>query len=185
MGDFEVKGTCPLLQSRELEAPLNIEIQAEYQKLITLLAQVPNKLKNKKSIEWAGDKASVSGVIAYLIGWGELLITWYENGVAGKAQVLPGEGFDTWDYIGLAKHFYQKYSHKNPQEQEKHFFAVVSRITEIVDHEYTTGNLTKLEVWPWCRLSSGKQWPLEKWVRVNSVAPYKRASMQLRKLLKG
>jgi hypothetical protein len=174
----------PFLQTREVAAPLSIEMQTECNKLVTLLAQVPHKLRGKKVVEWTGGAVSVSDVVAYLIGWGELLIDWYENGIDEKEQMMPGEGFDTWDYVGLAKHFYKKYSYKKSEEQEERFFAVVLCITSIVEYEHSTGNLKKMGVWPWCTLASGKQWPLEKWVRVNTVAPYKRAAIQLRRLIK-
>ena len=54
----------------------------------------------------------------------------------------------------------------------------------MVKKEHETGNLNKIGVWPWCTLASGKQWPLSKWIRVNTVSPYKRAASMIRKFLK-
>ena len=53
--------------------------------------------------------------------------------------------------------------------------TIVIEIVQIVEQESVSGNLDKLGVWKWCNLKSGKQWPLRKWIRVNTIAPYKRA----------
>jgi hypothetical protein len=64
----------------------------------------------------------------------------------------------------------------------KAFEGVVAEIIALVETEYATGNLEKEGVWGWCTLKSGKHWPLSKWVQVNTVAPYKRARVMIRKL---
>jgi hypothetical protein len=50
-----------------------------------------------------------------------------------------------------------------------------------VEKEHHSGNLQRIGIWPWCTLKSGKDWPLYKWVQVNSVAPYKRAISLIKK----
>lgn len=96
---------------------------------------------------------------------------------------MPGEGFSKWDYVGLAKHFYEKYQFKNPMEQEKEFFKFIQVILDITENEFENGNLDRLGVWSWCTLSSGKQWPLSKWIKINTVSPYKRAISLLNKFI--
>ena len=127
---------------------------------------------------------SVADLVAYQIGWDKLLIDWYEAGLEGKMPLMPGEGFARWDYVGLAKHFYAKYAYDSGPEQLKKLHNVVLLIIEIVEKEYKSGNLDKMGVWLWCTLRSGKQWPLSKWIMVNTVAPYKRAVSLVKKFLK-
>lgn len=93
---------------------------------------------------------------------------------------MPGERFSTWDYTGLAQHFYKKYSQLTPEQLKQKFFDIVTKIIEITEQEFSSNNLDKLGIWPWCRLKSEKEWPLNKWTRVNSVAPYKRAQIIIR-----
>ena len=120
-------------------------------------------------------KISVSELIAYQIGWGKCLIRWYEAGILKEPCEMPGEGFSTWNYVAIAQHFYKKYLYDSFTEQMAVFQEVVFRILEIIEEEDRAGRLEKVGVWPWCTLPGGKQWPLSKWIRVNTVSPYKRA----------
>lgn len=165
-------------------APLSQAIQKEYNKLISILLDIEPGYRVIKTIDGTGGKVTVSDVIAYQIGWGNLLINWYEAGLKGKMPQMPGEGFTKWDYVGLAKHFYQKYQYDGHKKQEQEFRKIVKKVVNIAEHEYQSGNLDKKGVWAWCTLPSGKQWPLSKWIIVNTAAPYKRAAILIRKFIK-
>jgi hypothetical protein len=89
---------------------------------------------------------------------------------------MPGKGFDKWDYKNIALLFFQKYYPLSYEELFRKFEAIVEEIIEIVEKEACAGNLDKPGIWEWCTLRSGKQWPLSKWVRVNTVAQYKRTT---------
>ena len=80
--------------------------------------KIPNNIRNKKIIDGTGGIISVNNLLSYQIGWDNLLINWYESGIKGKIIVMPGEGFDKWDYTGLALHFYKKYSYSNNIDSE-------------------------------------------------------------------
>lgn len=156
-------------------APLSNAIQKEYNKLATLIGSLPKEARTKKMIDFTGDKASVSDVIAYQIGWGTLLLSWYEAGKQGLVPSMPGEGFEKWDYVAIAQAFYERYHYDGSEKQEQVFHDTVSAILAFVEKEYQS-TLDTIGVWSWCTLPSGKQWPLSKWVTVNTVAPYKRAA---------
>jgi hypothetical protein len=165
-------------------AILSQEIQNAYKVLVLLVSQIPITKRNLACMEENGRQISVSDIIAYQIGWGQLLIGWYESGIQHKNPDMPGEGFLKWDYHGLANHFYQKYHVDGSSKQMALFHETVERIISIVETEYRADQLDKIGVWDWCTLKSGKQWPLSKWVRINTVAPYKRAATAIRKLKK-
>lgn len=152
--------------------PLSKEIEKEYKRLVKVVTDLPIKVRTLKKIDGTGGKVSVEEIIAYQIGWGRCLIRWYEEGIQGRMPEMPGEGFSNWDYVGIAKSFYQQYAVK---EQMKMFDQVVFRILDIVAFEDRLGRLDQIGVWSWCTLPSGKQWPLSKWIRVNTASPYKRA----------
>ncbi len=154
-------------------------ILKEYQKLLIAVSRVPEHERTEKILEGTGGMVSVADVIAYQIGWGKLLIGWYEAGIKGEMPEMPDKGFSKWDYVGLARRFYAKYDRNQEKELEK----VVRRIVEIVEAESKTGNLEKLGVWPWCTLPSGKQWPLKKWITVNTSSPYKKAASLITSLI--
>lgn len=158
------------ISDTDFKAPLSQSIAKEYNALIKTILSAHTYSK------------AMQDSIAYQIGWGTLLISWYQAGIEHKTIVMPGAGFSTWDYKGLAEHFYQKYA--APRDtQLTQFHGIVSRIIHVAEKEHATGNLTKVGVWDWCTLKSGKLWPLQKWIQVNTVAPYKRARAQIKKAL--
>jgi hypothetical protein len=163
-----------------LYAPLSKEIYSAYCKLVLTLNELPERQFRQKTCSGTGGKVSPADIVAYQIGWGSLLITWYEAGLTCDAVIMPGAGFTTWNYAGLAQHFYTEYANTPRAKLMKTFKNTVDRVIEITECEYKSGNLDKLGVWHWCRLKSGKEWPLSKWIRVNSVSPYKRAYSLLR-----
>ena len=164
-------------------ALLSHSIQKEYNRLISDISLIPNHVRTEKLIEFTGGKIGVTDIIAYQIGWGTLLIGWYEAGIQGRMPLMPGEGFETWDYVGLAQHFYAHYQLDAGNKQEQTFHDTVCAIIALVEKEYKLGTLEKTGIWAWCTLKSGKQWPLSKWVTVNTIAPYKRATRLIKDLI--
>lgn len=152
---------------------LILEIKKNSAKLIELVQQYPKR--TEKIFIQNGSAISLSDILAYQIGWGKALIRWYECGIKNEKPIMPGDGFSKWDYTAIAIHFHRKYAYDSAEQQLKVFTEVVSRIIEIIAIEAQTGNLEKLNIWSWCTLSSGKPWPLSKWVKVNTASPYKRA----------
>lgn len=166
------------------QSPLAQNIQKEYNKLITLISHISPQDHLLKKIEGTGVNISIADLIAYHIGWGTLLCNWYQTGIKGQLPQMPGDGFTKWDYVGLARHFYEKYHYDGGNKQLHAFAVLMQNIIAIVKHEYKTGNLDKIGVWDWCTLQSGKKWPLSKWIIVNTVSPYKKSYTMIRKFKK-
>lgn len=170
---------------RPLKSPLGVDIQKSYNALMKVVLSFSKAERNHGVIQGYGsDLISISDIIAYQIGWGSLLISWYESGINNCLPDMPGEGFLTWDYLGLARHFYTKYHLDGFEKQNQIFFNRVNVILDIIENEYDSGNLEAIGVWEWCTLKSGKKWALSKWIRINTVAPYKRALVLIKKTLK-
>lgn len=176
-------GDNDYLIKAEFKSPLSKIIKQEYNALVSIISTLDSCHRNTKNIENMHEKISVSDLIAYQIGWGNLLIAWYENGLNGKMPQMPGEGFTKWDYAGIASHFYKKYAFDGGVEQDQALNNVVNNVLALTDHEYETGNLDKIGVWDWCTLASGRQWSLSKWIRINTAAPYRRAAALIKKVL--
>lgn len=163
-----------------LSAPLSSEIHKAHTNLVQTVNEIPDIKFKEKLYEGTGGSVSASDIIAYQIGWGSLLIKWYETGLTSDNVSMPGAGFTSWDYVGIAHHFYTHYASFERTKLMQLFKNTVDHIIAITEREYKSGNLDKLGVWQWCRLKSGKEWPLSKWIRVNTIAPYKRARILLR-----
>lgn len=169
------------ITNNDLKSPLSKEILKEYTKLMKVIND--NKNRNKKLINFTTGMASVSDIIAYQIGWGKLVINWYNVGTKqGKKPDMPGEGFTEWKYKEIAQHFMNKWQFDKGTKQEKELHKVVIELINISEIEYNNGNLDKEGVWDWCTLNSGKKWPLSKWIKVNTISPYKRATKLIVKL---
>lgn len=164
--------------------PLSKEILGSYHSLVSSISKISPEHRNTEYMDGTGGKVSVCDIVAYQIGWGKLLIGWYECGLLEQSPEMPGEGFLSWDYVGLAQYFYNKYHLKGLNQQLTELEKLVEAIIAIVEKEHKNCRLNKLDVWSWCTLKSGKQWPLSKWIRVNTVAPYKKASASVRKLFR-
>lgn len=164
-----------------LQAPLSLMIIKEHEKLMHAISLVAETGFRSKKYIGTGGQVSAADIIAYQIGWGKLLISWYEAGIEGTTCAMPGGGFNTWDYTNIALHFYTQYAKLSPEELKQEFEDVMQKIISITEKEYTFGRLEKNGVWTWCTLQSGKEWPLSKWITVNTVAPYKRARTLLKK----
>ena len=163
----------------EFAASLSQEIQKEFNALMEVITHISNR--EIKNIEFTGGYVSVADSIGYQIGWGKRVIEWYDTGVAGKTITMPGDGFDKWSYVDIARSFYKSYAYDAGLGQEQIFCDTTKRIIEIAETEFRSGNLDKEGVWPWQQLSSGKWWPLSKWIRVNTVAPFKRVRASINK----
>jgi hypothetical protein len=150
---------------------LSNDILSSNTKLKILIDSISPERSTLKIIEGTGGLVSIDNIIAYQIGWGNLLIGWYEAGINNITTEMPGNGFTRWDCVAIAQHFYNKYQ----SYLDNKFDNVVLNIIEIVEQEHHSGNLYKTGVWPWCKLNSGKEWSLSKWITVNTVSPYKRA----------
>lgn len=165
-----------------MESSLSQEISYNSHLLMKIVTNIQAPQRILKVIDGTGGKVSVAELIAYQIGWGKCLIRWYETGIQGEQPAMPGEGFLKWNYVAIAKHFYQKFLYDASSQQLEVFREVVSLITGIVQKEQRTGNLDLIGIWSWCTLPSGKRWPLSKWIQVNTVSPYKRAIRLLNSL---
>lgn len=157
------------------------DIQHEKDRLVKIIANTPVSKRTLKLIDGTGGKVSLTDLIAYQIGWANCLIRWYEHGIRGEIPEMPGDGFSNWNYVAIAKHFYQKYQYDASHQQMKVFDQVVSQLLEIVKIEQQTNQLDQIGIWAWCTLNSGKQWPLSKWIRINTASPYKRAVQLIKK----
>lgn len=157
------------------------DIQHHKDRLVKIIASIPASSRTLKVIDGTGGKVSIADLIAYQIGWGKSLIRWHESGIRGEAPEMPGDGFLNWDYVAIARHFYQKYQYDTSHQQMKVFDQVVLQILEIVRKEFQANQLDEIGVWAWCTLTSGKQWPLSKWIRINTASPYKRATQLIKK----
>jgi hypothetical protein len=149
----------------------------EYNRLVSLIKSIDVGDRYIRNIVGINGKTSITDIVSYQIGYGKLIICFYKIGLKDKkltlGEVMSKCGLEKWDYNGMAKLFYKKYRFSNSDEQLRQFRKTVMMILKIIKKE--ENNLMKTGVWGWTTLGSGKKWSLQKWIQVNTVAPYRRA----------
>lgn len=149
-------------------------IEVGYDKLIAELADIPSGMLREQSLEGhaKGTSMSVDDLLAYLLGWGKLVLKWHKRMALGQEIDWPETGYG-WNELGpLARKFYADHAHASHtdllEQLAQNKQAIVSLIQSKSDSElYGT---------PWY----GK-WTMGRMIGFNTASPYVNARGRLRK----
>ncbi|WP_195258077.1 ClbS/DfsB family four-helix bundle protein [Bacillus paralicheniformis] len=117
-------------------------------------------------------------ILAYQLGWLNLLMSWDRDERLGKTVVTPSPHYK-WNQLGaLYQSFYDMYSHFSLTELRQEFKKaeeqLQSWIDTLTDEElFTQGTLN------WT--GENPKWPAIRFIHVNSVAPFKNFRTKIRK----
>ncbi|CRH87383.1 Uncharacterized conserved protein [Chlamydia trachomatis] len=118
-------------------------------------------------------------MIAYQLGWMELLLGWERLEQEGREVVTPAPGFK-WNQLGgLYESFYKRCEKASAQELIDHFNALLTEIIQLVN-SYTDTELFESGQRAWAS-STPSAWPVWKWVHINTVAPFTTFRTKIRK----
>ncbi len=153
---------------------LIFEIENNYSKLKKDLETIPTELTKEKELEGhAKDtKMSISDLVAYLIGWGELVLKWNRKKEYGEIVDFPETGYK-WNELGkLAQKFYLDYENIDYPELLNKLEKTVDKIQKLIE------NNTNEELYgkPWY-----DKWTKGKMIQFNTSSPYKNARSRVRK----
>jgi hypothetical protein len=153
---------------------LTDSIVSNYQKLKIELIEIPVSLTDRKELPGHSQNQiiSVHNLLAYLVGWGELLLKW-QHKKRNKIHVdFPETGFK-WTELGmLAEKFYKDY-------QTYEFVKLLIK-----------WEMTHLEILTLVNQSSNKElyetewyrkWTLGRMIQLNSASPYLNVYKRIRK----
>ena len=148
-------------------------LRQAYEKLDAELDVVDPERERECGIE--GD-ISCCDVVAYQIGWANLLMGWDRKEQEGTPPVMPAEGFK-WNQLGeLAQSFYRRESDKTLGELRREFRGVFGALVGWIE------SLTDQELFvPHQRQWTGEKWAMAKWIQVNTIAPYSSARTKIRR----
>ncbi|HIW77091.1 MULTISPECIES: ClbS/DfsB family four-helix bundle protein [Gordonibacter] len=118
-------------------------------------------------------------MLAYQLGWMELLRGWDADELAGKDVVTPAPGFK-WNQMGaLYQGFYDRYSTESMDGLIRAFEDGVDSLVRWVDG-FSDEELFEPGGRKWAQ-STPSNWPVWKWIYMNTVAPYKSFRGKIRK----
>lgn len=152
------------------------EIQKTARLYISEFADIEEKDRDLRLED--GEKTPYEN-LAYQLGWMNLIKTWEADELAGKEVVTPTPGIK-WNKMGeLHERFYAANKERSMQELQKMFGATVDEICLWI------GGMDEKDLFQsggrkWAA-STASDWPVWKWVHINTVAPFKSFRSKIRK----
>lgn len=149
-------------------------IQVSSEQLRLEFENIPPALARKKDLEGhaKGTRMSASDLLAYLVGWGELVLKWNREKEAGHAVDFPDTGYK-WNELGkLAQKFYADHASDSLSELLKKYTHMVNELLQLVERK--TNKQLYSEEWY-------EKWTLGRMIQLNSASPYRNARARLRK----
>ena len=152
-------------------------IQSTYDKLEKDINRIPLTICMKKEMSGHAKDTLMSPyqLIAYLVGWADLVIDWNKKIEAGKDVHFPAENFK-WTELGdLAQKFYTDYPDHDFNGIKKLLQQRVKKILDIIDSK------TNKELY---ETNWYKEYTAGRMIQLNTSSPYKNARTRIRKFLR-
>ncbi len=118
-------------------------------------------------------------MLAYQLGWMNLVMNWDKNELEGYEVLTPAPEYK-WNKLGdLYENFYEEYKEYSLDELKGLFNNCVERIIIWIS-SFSDEELFLQGVRKWAS-STPSKWPIWKWVHINTVAPFKTFRTKIRK----
>lgn len=156
---------------------LLVAINKNFEKLDAELRAIPEEKTHDRSMEGhvKGAYMSVCNLVAYLVGWNELVLKWIAKKDAGEPVDFPETGYK-WNALGLlAQKFYQDYDGIA-------YLALLERLRlakQAIVSEITARSNQELYEQPWY-----DKWTMGRMIQFNTASPYDNARGRIRKWIK-
>ena len=149
-------------------------IRTTYVALAADLASVPPERAEEPTLDGhaQGTQMSVSNLVAYLIGWNQLVLKWSDGMAKGIAVDFPETGYK-WNELGrLAQTFYTDHAGTGFVDLLDALAKVNARIVALVEQETDASLYGR----PWYQTyTKGRM------IQFNTSSPYANARKRLRK----
>lgn len=122
---------------------------------------------------------SPAQMIAYQLGWMNLILLWEEKNKNNETVITPSENYKWNNLSGLYQSFYKKYENYSIKKLIAEFNITVKKITDLIEI-YTEEELFEQNQRQWAS-STPSNWPIWKWIHINTVAPFKTFRTKIRK----
>lgn len=114
---------------------LVIAILNNYKKLTTELSNIPIDMTINKELEGHSKNTlmSINDLVAYLVGWGQLVLKWNDKKTKGLDVDFPETGFK-WNELGqLAQKFYKDYEKDDFKTLNKKLDKTTNEILKLIE----------------------------------------------------
>lgn len=151
------------------------EIKNRYQKYIDEFEAIPEEFCDKR-VETVDRTPSEN--LSYQLGWLNLLLNWETMEQQGLTVTTPAKGYKWNNLGGLYQSFYAKYGKLTLLEQKECLDQKVAELCSWIEG-LSEQELFKPGYRQWA--TTNAQWPIYKWVHINSVAPFTNFRTKIRK----
>ncbi len=118
-------------------------------------------------------------MVAYQLGWMNLLLCWEEQEQQGNTVITPHPDYKWNNLGGLYESFYRQYETYSLQELCTMFNETVQKIMNMTE-SYSDDELFQPGGRRWAA-STPSNWPVWKWLHINTVAPFQSFRSKIRK----
>lgn len=159
------------------KAALAHAITHVFEKILIDYQTIPATLTRKLAIEGnvKNTTISVCDTLAYLIGWGKLVLKWHDLMSQNKPVDFPETGYK-WNQLGLlAQHFQMEYQDWEYAALQQEFVQTTQRILALID-ELDNETLYG-QAWY-------DKWTLGRMIQFNTSSPMKNMRTKIRRFIK-
>lgn len=118
-------------------------------------------------------------MIAYQLGWINLILDWEKQEQQGIAVITPHAKYKWNNLAGLYENFYKQYENYSLQELHSMFEEAEQKIKKLTE-SYTDAELFQSGGRKWAS-STPADWAIWKWIHTNTIAPFKSFRSKIRK----
>lgn len=152
-------------------------IELIFTKILIDYASIPEATSRKIAVEGnvKGTEISVCDTLAYLIGWGKLIIKWHQLKESGQRVDFPDTNYK-WNELGkLAQSFHHEYRQWDYTSLITEFKATTADVLWLIDSQSNH----QLYGTPWY-----EKYTLGRMIQFNSSSPMKNMRTKVRKFKK-
>lgn len=145
-----------------------------YQKLRAELLTIPPDLTTTKELEGHSKNTlmSINNLVAYLVGWGQLVLKWHDKKNKGLEVDFPETGYK-WNELGLlAQKFYKDYAKDDFKTLMIKLDTTINELLNLIEGK-TNGELYQMAWYD--------KWTLGRMIQLNTSSPFKNAKDRIRK----
>lgn len=149
-------------------------IKVNFDKLKMELNGIPLELSELKTLDGHAKNTlmSIKDLVAYLNGWGQLVLKWHHNKNHNIQVDFPETGFK-WNELGLlAQKFYKDYEQIELNELFSKLEQTTKEILLIIE------NKTNQELY---ETAWYQEWTFGRMIQLNTSSPFKNATLRIRK----
>ena len=163
------------MQEYENKQMLIDEIQKRADLFINEFTAIPD---DKGDVRLEGIDKTPKEIIAYQLGWLNLVMGWDKDELEGKEVITPAPNYK-WNQLGaLSQSFFRNYNQYLLSELSQTFKETVN---EFIEWLSTVDDPTLFQVGVRKWTVTNANWAMWKWVHINTVAPFKSFRTQIRK----